>query len=104
MIPTDKERLDWLERFLQMGGASIFTSPTCQAHEERPDDTDETYWNHPFHIGLQVSVEEEFGESYRWEEFANGGKGIRPAIDAAMAQKDTWLKKNYGDQNNEPTI
>jgi hypothetical protein len=36
---TDKDRLDWLEKFLQLGGSSIFASPTCISHENREDDT-----------------------------------------------------------------
>ena len=90
-LRKDKERLDWLERFLQLGGSSVFTSPTCQAHEERPDDTEETTWNHPFAIGYQVELEHR--GCYRWEELANGAKGIRPAIDAAR-KKHEWIWAN----------
>ena len=89
----DRERLNWLERFLQMGGASIFASPTCQAHEGRDDDTKETYWNHPFHLGMQITVDEELGESYKWEEFSNGAKGIRGSIDAAMIKQGEYFKR-----------
>ena len=85
-LRKDKERLDWLERFLQLGGSSVFTSPTCQAHEERPDDTEETTWNHPFAIGYKVELEHR--GCYRWEELSNGAKGIRPAIDAARAKHE----------------
>ncbi len=86
-LKKDKERLDWLERFLQLGGSSVFTSPACHAHQERPDDTEETTWNHPFAIGYQVEAEHR--GCYRWEELANGAKGIRPAIDAARAKHAT---------------
>ena len=92
-LRKDKERLDWLERFLQLGGSSVFTSPTFQAHEDRPNDTDETEWNHPFAIGYELEVEHRGG--CRWEELANGAKGIRPAIDAAR-------KKHEANVKNEP--
>lgn len=79
---TDKDRLDWLEKFLQLGGSSIFASPTCISHENREDDTPETTWNHPFSIGYSVELENR--GCYKWEELSNGAKGIRPAIDAAI--------------------
>ena len=85
-ISSDTERLNWLERFLQIGGSSVCTSPTWQAHEDRPDDTEDTRWNHPFAIGYQVEVEHR--GCYRWEELANGAKGIRPAIDAARTKHE----------------
>jgi hypothetical protein len=84
-LREDKARLDWLERFLQMGGASVFTTCTGRAVERRDDDTDETQWNHPFCIGHDVEVEHR--GCYRWEEYSNGSKGIRPAIDAARAKQ-----------------
>ncbi len=83
-VEADKKRLDWLERFLQMGGTSVSTTCTGQAHETRPDDTEESEWNHPFSIGYQVETEHR--GCYRWEETSNGCKHIRGAIDAAMAQ------------------
>ncbi len=79
-LEADREMLNWLQRFLQLGGSCIFTSPTCKANEIRPDDTEDTRWNHPFAIGYSVEVED--GCS-RWEELSNGAKGIRPAIVAA---------------------
>jgi hypothetical protein len=83
-LRKDKDLLDWLERFLQLGGASVFTSVTARAHEDRTDDTEATRWNHPFSIGYEVEVEHR--GCYRWEELANGAKGIRPAIAAARAK------------------
>ena len=89
-LRKDKERLDWLERFLQLGGASIFTFTTGRAHEDRTDDTEDTVWNRPFAIGHEVEVEHR--GCYRWEELANGAKGIRPAIDAARTKHEENAK------------
>lgn len=77
---TDKERLDWLERFLQMGGSSLQCCTPGGAHEDRPDDTEDTRWNHDFSIGYTVELER---GCYRWEEISNGARNIRSAIDAA---------------------
>jgi hypothetical protein len=49
-------RLNWLERFLQAGGTSIFTASSYTV-EDHPDDTDETYFNLPFQIGIEVEKE-----------------------------------------------
>jgi hypothetical protein len=84
-LRADRDRLDWLEQFLQMGRASVFSSPTCEAHKDRPDDTEKTRWNHPFHIGYDVELEHR--GCYKWQELSNGAKGIRPAIDAAIEKK-----------------
>jgi hypothetical protein len=84
-LRADRDRLDWLEQFLQIGRASVFSSPTCEAHKDRPDDTEKTRWNHPFHIGYDVELEHR--GCYKWQELSNGAKGIRPAIDAARKEK-----------------
>jgi len=81
----DSRRLDWLGRFLQLGGSSIFCACTGEANKLRVDDTDETQWNHALSIGY--SVEKERG-IYSWRELSNGAKGIRPAIDAAIAAEE----------------
>lgn len=82
-LRADRERLDWLQRFLQLGGSSVFTTCTGQAQEPRDDDTDDTRWNHPFCIGHNVEVEHR--GCYRWEELSNGSRSIRAAIDAARS-------------------
>ena len=51
-----EERLQWLETFLQNGGTSIFTASSYTV-EDHPDDTDETYFNLPFQIGISVEKE-----------------------------------------------
>ena len=79
-LRADKERLDWLERFLQLGGSSCFTYVTGQPHEPRNDDTPETAWNHPFSIGHDVELER---GCYRWHELSNGTRSLRLAIDEA---------------------
>lgn len=84
-LRADRDRLDWLEQFLQIGRASVFSSPTCESHKDRPDDTEKTRWNHPFHIGYDVELEHR--GCYKWQELSNGAKGIRPAIDAAIEKK-----------------
>jgi hypothetical protein len=83
-------RLNWLERFLQAGGTSIFTASSYTV-EDHPDDTDETHFNFPFQIG--ISVETENRGCYEWIEFSNGAKGICPAIDAAKIKYDEWRKQ-----------
>jgi hypothetical protein len=85
-----EERLEWLERFLQAGGTSIFTASSYTV-ENHPDDTDETHFNFPFQIG--ISVETENRGCYEWVEFSNGAKGICPAIDAAKIKYDEWRKQ-----------
>jgi hypothetical protein len=85
-----EERLQWLERFLQNGGTSIFTASSYTV-EDHPDDTEETYFNLPFQIG--ISVEKENRGCYEWIEFSNGAKGICPAIDAAKIKYDEWRKQ-----------
>lgn len=90
-LKRDRERLDWLERFLQLSESAVFTCPTGQPHEERHDDTDTTRWNHPFSIGF--SAELEHRGDYRWEELSNGSRGIRPAIDAARMRYDEICSK-----------
>jgi len=82
-LRADRERLDWLERFLQLAGSSVFTSCTGEAHERRDDDTPETEWNHPFSIGHQVELEHR--GCYEWNELSNGSRSLRAAIDAARA-------------------
>jgi hypothetical protein len=85
-----ESRLNWLEMFLQIGGASI----SCVSYailKDHPDDTDETYFNLPFQIGIEV--EKENRGCYEWVEFSNGAKGIRPAIDAAKIKHYEWLKQ-----------
>jgi hypothetical protein len=82
-LREDKAMLDWLERFLQLGGSSIFAGSSGQAHVDRPDDTESTRWNRPLSIGYEIEVEHR--GCYRWEELSNGAKGIRPAIAAARA-------------------
>ncbi len=93
-LEKDRDYLNWLERFLQMGGAGIFTTTSCQAHETRPDDTPETDWNHPFAIGYSVEIED---GCQRWEELSNGAKGIRPAIAAARAKLEEIRPKESDD-------
>ena len=87
-----ESRLDWLERFLQGGGASI-SSVSSYTVEDHPDDTEDTYFNMPFQIGL--SVETENRGCYTWVEFSNGAKGIRPAIDAAKVKYDEWRREQF---------
>jgi hypothetical protein len=87
-----EERLQWLETFLQAGGTSIFTASSYTV-EDHPDDTDETYFNLPFQIG--ISVEKENRGCYEWVEFSNGAKGIRPAIDAAKIKYDKWRREQF---------
>lgn len=89
----DSARLDWLERFLQMGGASVSTTHESQKRD-REDDTAETKWNNPFSIGYTVEVEHR--GCYEWREKSNGAKGIRPAIDAAQAAIDAASKGATG--------
>ncbi len=94
-LRKDREYLNWLERFLQMGGAGIFSSPTCESHKTRPDDTPETDWNHPFSIGLSIEIEDDDYARYsRWQELSNGAKGIRPAIEAAIKKWEEVCPKN----------
>lgn len=85
-LREDSRRLDWLQRFLQLGGSSVSASWEPEK-KTRADDTPETEWNFPFSIGYQVEVEHR--GCYRWQELANGAKGIRPAIDAAIIANDT---------------
>lgn len=79
-LRADKERLDWLERFLQLGGSSCFTYVTGQPHEPRNDDTSETAWNLPFSIGHDVEIER---GCYEWKDLSNGTRSLRLAIDEA---------------------
>ena len=87
-----ESRLNWLERFLQAGGASIGCVPYYTI-EDHPDDTEETRYNFPFQIGM--SVEKEHRGCYEWVEFSNGAKGIRPAIDAAKVKYNEWWEKLF---------
>lgn len=84
---ADKQRLDWLERFLQTGNSSVFTTCSGESHKGRPDDTDETRWNHDFCIGYEVEVEQR--GCYRWKEKSNKSRNIRSAIDAAKKNHST---------------
>lgn len=85
-------RLDWLEKFLQLGGSNI-SSVSYYTVEDHPDDTEDTLFNMPFQIGL--SVETENRGCYTWVEFSNGAKGIRPAIDAAKVKYDEWRREQF---------
>jgi hypothetical protein len=87
-----EERLEWLERFLQGGGTSINTV-SYYTVENHPDDTDETRFNMPFHIGMNVETENR--GCYKWVEFSNGAKGICPAIDAAKIKYDEWRREQF---------
>ncbi len=85
-LRRDKEILDWIDRFIQIGDSSIFSSSSRWPVEWQDDDTDETMWNHPISIGYQVELEQR--GIYRWEELSNGSKGIRPAVETARKRLD----------------
>lgn len=95
--PTvDSERLNWLERFLQLGGsrATCSVGTNCEALKDTDFHAD-GIWAHPYLIGYDVELER---GCYRFENLSDRSHRLRPAIDAAMKQEKRdsvqWDERN----------